>query len=68
LLTFNLHQPNQIRLVLHHPAIVKVQSAILEGSYTDRRLIYFSSMKEIEQKKTELERILNEYIKLANQI
>jgi hypothetical protein len=54
--------------VLHHPTIVKIQSAILEGNYADRRLIYFSSMDEIEQKKTELERILKEYIALTNEI
>jgi hypothetical protein len=68
LFTFNLHLPKQIRLVLHHPAIVKVQSAILEGNYADRRLIYFSSIDEIEQNRAELERILKEYIALANQI
>jgi uncharacterized protein YdhG (YjbR/CyaY superfamily) len=68
LLTFNLHLAKQIRLVLHHPTVVKIQSAILEGNYADRRLIYFSSMEEIEQKKTELERILKEYIALTNEI
>lgn len=67
LLTFNLHLTKQIRLVLHHPAIVKIQSGLLEGNYADRRLMYFSSMEEIEEKKTELERILKEYINLANQ-
>jgi uncharacterized protein YdhG (YjbR/CyaY superfamily) len=67
LLTFNLHLAKQIRLVLHHPAIVKVQSQILEGNYPDRRLIYFNSAEEVESKKPELERILKEYIHLANQ-
>ena len=67
LLTFNLHLTKQIRLVLHHPAIVKIQSGLLEGNYADRRLMYFSSMEEIEEKKTELERILKEYINEANQ-
>lgn len=66
LLTFNLHLAKQIRLVLHHPAIVKVQSHILEGNYPDRRLIYFNSAEEVESKKSELERILKEYIHLAN--
>lgn len=67
LLTFNLHLAKQIRLILHHPAIVKVESQILEGNYPDRRLIYFNSAEEIESKRSELERILKEYITLANQ-
>lgn len=67
LLTFNLHLTKQIRLVLHHPAIVNIQSGLLEGNYTDRRLMYFSSMEEITAKKAELERILKEYINQANQ-
>ena len=67
LLTFNLHLIKQIRLVLHHPAIVKIQSGLLEGNYADRRLMYFSSMEEITAKKAELERILKEYINQANQ-
>lgn len=67
LLTFNLHLTKQIRLVLHHPAIVKIQSGLLEGNYTDRRLMYFSSMEEITAKKAEFERILKEYINQANQ-
>lgn len=67
LLTFNLHLTKQIRLVLHHPAIVKIQSGLLEGNYADRRLMYFSSMEEITAKKAELKRILKEYINQANQ-
>lgn len=67
LLTFNLHLTKQIRLVLHHPAIVKVQSNLLKGNYADRRLMYFSSMEEIAAQKAEFERILKEYINQANQ-
>lgn len=67
LLTFNLHLTKQIRLVLHHPAIVKVQSNLLKGNYADRRLMYFSSMEEIATQKAEFERILKEYINQANQ-
>ena len=67
LFTFNLHLPKQIRLVLHHPAIVKVQSSLLKGNYADRRLMYFSSMEEIVAQKTEFEQILKEYINHSNQ-
>jgi hypothetical protein len=67
LFTFNLHLPKQIRLVLHHPAIVKIQSDLLEGNYADRRLMYFSSMEEIIAKKVEFEQILKEYINQSNQ-
>lgn len=67
LLTFNLHVAKQIRLVLHHPAIVKVQSSLLKGNYPDRRLMYFSSMEEVVTQKSEFEQILKEYINQANQ-
>lgn len=65
LLTFNLHLAKQIRLVFHHPAIVKIKSELLEGNYSDRRLMYFSSLPEIQEKKEELLIILREYINLA---
>ena len=52
----------RILLVFHHPLVVKVRSALLEGDYKDRRLVYFDSMKAVKENKKELERILNEII------
>jgi hypothetical protein len=65
LLTFNPRSLKNVHLVFHHIAIVQVKSALLEGEYKDRRMVYFTDMQDIERKKAELMRILNEYIDLA---
>lgn len=65
LLTFNPRSLKNVHLVFHHIAIVQVQSPLLEGDYKDRRMVYFTDMQDIEGKKSELERILNEYVQLA---
>jgi hypothetical protein len=36
----------------------------LEGNYVDRRMAYFSGMKDIKAKKSMLEKTLKELIKL----
>jgi uncharacterized protein YdhG (YjbR/CyaY superfamily) len=65
LLTFNPRSLKNVHLVFHHIAIVQVQSALLEGEYKDRRMVYFADMLDVESKKAELVRILNEYVQLA---
>ncbi|MEO6286215.1 MAG: DUF1801 domain-containing protein [Dyadobacter sp.] len=65
LLTFNPRSQKNVHLVFHHVTIVQIKSALLEGDYKDRRMVYFTDMQDIENKKTELERILNEYVQLA---
>ncbi|MES2379933.1 MAG: DUF1801 domain-containing protein [Bacteroidota bacterium] len=50
---------DKILLVFHHPSVVKIKSDLLEGNYSDRRLMYLSNSAEIESNKTELARILN---------
>lgn len=62
LLTFNFHDKKTIRLVFHHPAIVKIKSALLEGDYKDRRLVYLSDMASVKAGKKELSRIINELV------
>jgi len=64
LVTFNLRQTERIHLVFHNPRIAEVKSALLEGDYKDRRMLYFADMADIKAKKTELERILKQLIKL----
>ncbi len=64
LVTFNLRDTKRIHLVLHNPMISKVKSDLLEGDYKDRRMMYFADMKDIKAKKTELEKILKQLIKL----
>ena len=55
---------DQILLVFHHPNIVKIKSALLEGNYKDRRLVYFNSPAEITAGKKELGRIVKEMVRM----
>ena len=50
LVTFNLWEEKRIHLVFHNPMISKVKSNILEGEYKDRRMAYFTDMKDIKTK------------------
>lgn len=64
LFTFNLSNPSLIRLIFHHPTIVKINSPLLEGNYKDRRIIIFKSAKEITAAKKELSRIIKLQLEL----
>jgi uncharacterized protein YdhG (YjbR/CyaY superfamily) len=64
LVTFNLRDMSRIHLVFHNPFISQVQSKLLEGDYKDRRMLYFADMDDIKTKKTALEKILKQLIKL----
>jgi hypothetical protein len=66
LLTFGPYKNNRILLVFHHPAIVKIKSALLEGDFKDRRLLYFDGRKDAEKKAKELTRIIRELVSLTN--
>jgi len=57
---------DKIILVFHHPNIVKIKSALLEGDYKGRRLVYFDSLSEIKSGKKELERIIDESVKMMD--
>jgi len=37
---------------------------LLEGDYKDRRMMYLADMKDIKAKKSELEKILKQLVKL----
>lgn len=58
MVTFQLRPKDYVHLVFHHPAIVNIQSDLLEGEYADRRMTYFSDMADIEAKRAELERVI----------
>jgi uncharacterized protein YdhG (YjbR/CyaY superfamily) len=64
LVTFNLRETERIHLVFHNPRIPEVKSALLEGNYKDRRMLYFADMDDIKAKKTALEKIIKQLIKL----
>lgn len=64
LVTFNLWEQKRVHLVFHNAMIPKVKSKLLEGDYKDRRMFYFSDMKDIKAKKSSLEKALKDLIKL----
>jgi len=64
LVTFNLRDTKRIHLIFHNPKIPEVKSELLEGDYKDRRMMYLADMKEIKAKKTALEKVLKDLIKL----
>ena len=62
MVTFHTRATQHVHLVFHHPAIVKINSALLEGDYKDRRMMYFKTMDDVKANKNELQRIMNELI------
>jgi uncharacterized protein YdhG (YjbR/CyaY superfamily) len=64
LVTFNLRDTKRIHLVFHNPKIPTIKNPLLEGDYKDRRMLYLADMKDIKAKKSELEKILKQLIKL----
>lgn len=66
IVTFGPYRNNTILLVFHHPAVVKIKSALLEGNYNDRRLVYFKSKEDAEKNKNELRRIIKEIINVID--
>lgn len=68
MVTFNPKNVKIVQLVFHNEAIVKVKSPLLEGDYKDRRLMSFATMADVKNNKKELERIMNEYVALVENI
>jgi len=66
LVTFNLWDKEHIHLVFHNPMISKIKSKLLEGDYDHRRMAYFADKNDIRAKKTTLEKVLKDLIKLQN--
>ena len=66
LATIHVKAKQHVHLIFHHPAIVKIKSALLEGDYKDRRMMYFENMKEVKARKKELARIIKELVALMD--
>lgn len=62
LVTFNPRMTDNVHLVFHHETIVTIDSPLLEGTYKDRRMMYFRSMADVETHQSELERIIKAYV------
>jgi len=67
LVTFNLWEKKRVHLVFHNGAILKNEDGLLEGHYSDRRMMYFSDMKDVKKKKAALESFIEEWIKLMDE-
>jgi hypothetical protein len=66
MVTFNLWAKQHVHLVFHNGAILSNKSGLLEGDYPDRRMAYFSSMKDIKDKQPALEAAIKEWVKLKD--
>ncbi len=64
LVTFNLRETRRIHLVFHNPMISKIKSPLLVGDYVDRRMAYFSDMKDVRAKKAEFVHVLKQLVEL----
>ncbi len=62
IVTFGPYKPNKLLLVFHHPQVVNIPSKLLEGTYKDRRLVYFKTKTDAEANKKELSRIIKKII------
>jgi uncharacterized protein YdhG (YjbR/CyaY superfamily) len=67
LVTFNNRALQHVHLVFHHPNIVKIKSALLEGDYKDRRMMYFKDMKAVKAHKKDLESIMQQLVAFLDQ-
>jgi len=66
LVTFNPRAQQHVHLVFHHLAIITIQSELLKGDYTDRRMAYFPTMAAVEANKPVLESIINQLLKVLD--
>lgn len=64
--TFNLWAKKQVHLVFHNGAILKDRSGLLEGDYVDRRMVYFSSMEDVNAKRPALENAVRKWVKVMD--
>jgi hypothetical protein len=66
LATIHVKAKQHVQLIFHHPTIVQIKSALLEGDYKDRRMMYFETMKDVKARKKELLRIVGELVGLMD--
>ena len=62
LATFSLHRREYAMLIFHDGAILDGQDGLLEGTYPDRRMVYFHSLDDVAAKRPRLEAAIREWI------
>lgn len=62
LATFSLHRREYALLIFHDGAILDGQDGLLEGTYPDRRMVYFHSLEDVAAKRPRLEAAIREWI------
>ncbi|MES2704458.1 MAG: DUF1801 domain-containing protein [Bacteroidota bacterium] len=67
LATFNHRATKHVHLVFHHIAITRIPSALLEGDYKDRRMVYLKDMKDVKAKKKELDSIFKQLVRMMDE-
>lgn len=66
LATFSLHRRESAMLIFHDGAILDDQGGLLEGSYPDRRMVYFHSLDDVAAKRPRLEAAIREWIDMKD--
>ena len=64
--TFNLHATKHVHLVWHNGVVLEDPAGLLEGSYPDRRMTYFTSMADVEEKRPALEGLVRQWVGLMD--
>jgi hypothetical protein len=66
LATFSLHRREYALLIFHDGAILDGQDGLLEGTYPDRRMVYFHSLDDVAAKRPRLEAAIREWIAIKD--
>jgi hypothetical protein len=64
--TFNLHPTQHVHLVWHNGVVLRDPAGLLEGSYPDRRMTYFTSVAEVEARRPALEDLVRQWVELMD--
>jgi hypothetical protein len=67
LATFNLRERKCVHLIFHNGAILDPQPGIFEGTYPDRRMVYFAGMGDVQAKREALVTAVNQWIRLMDE-
>ncbi|MGZ5242488.1 MAG: DUF1801 domain-containing protein [Bacteroidia bacterium] len=66
LVTFNPRAQKHVHLVFHNIAITHISSPHLEGDYKDRRMMYFTGIDDVKNKRELLADIITELVEFMD--